>query len=76
MAIVNQELPLCVNLLAFYEPMSEATLFHKYKEGKALANAPFKLCELHALCPSTDEEYSPLSNKNKMRGPYRKYTCQ
>lgn len=55
---------------------SDASLFLKYKEGKALPNAPFKLVELLHVSTSADEDSSPTENKQKARGPYRKYTCQ
>lgn len=56
--------------------VSESTLFLKYKEGKALPNAPFKLVELLPMSTSIDEDSSSTENKHRVRGPYRKYTCQ
>ena len=58
-----------------FEHYQAASLFRKYKEGKAPNNAPFKLFDQHTNWISTDEECSPYSSKNKVRGPYRKYTC-
>lgn len=59
-----------------HEEHSEASLFLKYKEGKALPNAPFKLVELNHLSTSADEDSNLPENRHKVRGPYRKYTCQ
>jgi hypothetical protein len=61
---------------ASYEQDSQATLFLKYKEGKAMPNAPFKLFESQPTFTSTDEEYTPVQSKHRVRGPYRKYSCQ
>ena len=55
---------------------NDTSLFMKYKEGKALPSAPFKLFELQPTCSSTDEEFSAGQGKNRVRGPYRKYTCK
>ena len=53
----------------------DATLFLKYREGKAQPNAPFKLVSPHPHSySSTEEEYSNYSQRVKIRGPYRRYS--
>ena len=55
---------------------SETALFQKYKEGKALPNAPFKLVALMPMSSEADDNFSYGQGKQGVRGPYRKYTCQ
>ena len=58
-----------------FEADNDATLFLKYREGKALPNAPFKLVSNNQhSCSSTEEEYSNYSQRVKIRGPYRRYS--
>lgn len=52
----------------------QSSLFLKYKEGKALPNAPFKLFEFHAST-SADESSETEQPRKGVRGPYRKYSC-
>jgi len=52
-----------------------SSIFEKYKQGSALPNAPFKLFEMMPSFTSAEDDSSNDERNQKIRGPYRKYTC-